>query len=335
MSKLQLTNSVGINGVNRYADILALQKAFNQRIKSISPTKPLKEDGNLGPNPEKSETVAAIIIFQKKVVGIANPDGKVDVNGRTHKRINETPIDIQNSSELLTFPGTTFVHGKTKMTLSECTATLPDEMRADFKSRIIQIINEMHKLGFAFGAPKKYHAGYRTFQEQFLLPADSTKAGPGESFHNYGLAADLGVLNWVDKDGKSYSDFWLGTMDKMPEYRGFSAKIWAKRNSLGGTNVHSLSWEIIHLQGVSAQTSGPTSLVKCLNEAAGISGFSYQYNGGKKGYQCKVNNTAIWVDIGTAKDIWSGAIKNVSAIDKVTIADHMKKAEGIAKTILL
>lgn len=335
MSKLQLTNSVGINGINRYADVLALQKAFNQRIKSIFLTKPLKEDGNLGPNPEKSETVAAIITFQRKIVGIANPDGKVDVNGRTHNKINEMPIDIQNSSEILTFPGTTFVHGKTKMTLSECTATLPDEMRADFKSRIIYIITEMHKLGFAFGAPKKYDAGYRTFQDQFLIPPGKTNAGPGESFHNYGLAADLGVLNWVDKEGKSYPDFWLGTMDKMAEYRGFSAKIWAKRNSLGGANVHSLSWEIIHLQGVSAQTSGPANLVKCLNQAAGISGFSYQYNDGKKCYQCKVSNTTAWVDIGTAKAIWSGAIKNVSATDKVVIADHMKNAESIAKTILL
>jgi hypothetical protein len=207
-------------------------------------------------------------------------------------------------------------------------------MRTNFKSKISQIIRGMYKLGIAMGTLKKYKAGYRSFQEQYNLPTRATKAGPGESFHNYGIAADLGVLDWVDNTGKSHNDFWLTKMDSIPQYKGFSSKIWAKRNALGGSGVYNLSWEIIHLQGVAAKTSGRACLAKCLNEAAKLTDYSYQKGPSKsKTYQCRVSKTANWVDIGTAKELWGGIVKNVSAQDKATIIAHMRKAESIAKTI--
>ena len=331
-----LTGSVGVGGVNNFADIKNVQKALNQRINSIAPTAKLVEDGKLGSKPENSKTVAAIKVFQKKVVGLISPDGLIDKNGRTHKKLNAAPVAVPaTNSDTLTFPGTNFTYGRTKKTVAECLATLPTEMRADFKSDISKIIKEMHKLGIAFGTIKRHKAGYRTFQDQFSIPATATKAGPGESFHNYGLAADLGVLDWVDNKGKSHSDFWLGTMDSMAGYKGLSAKIWAKRNSFASSKVHSLSWEIIHLQGVPARTSGRASLVKCLNEAAKLTDFSYQKGSGKI-YQCKTSKTGSWVNIGTAKELWLGTtIKNVTPADKSIIVSHMIKAESIAKTIKL
>ncbi len=336
MPSITLSNSVGINGKNISKDVLTIQKTLNKMLSLIAPIKKLAEDGSLGRTPEKSKTVTAIKAFQKKVVGMINPDGLISANGRTHKKINATPeaSSALKGAALLTFPGTTFTHGRTKKTVAECIATLPTEIRADFKTKITQIIKEMHKLGIAFGTTKKYKAGYRTFQEQHSLPTTSTKAGPGESFHNYGLAADLGIIDWVDNKGKNYSDFWLGTMDSMAGYKGLSAKIWAKRNSVAGTGVYSLSWEIIHLQGVPAKTSGRESLAKCLNEAAKATDYSYQKGVGKSNiYQCKVSKAAKWVNIGTAKELWSGTIKNVTADEKKIIAAHMKKAESIAKTI--
>lgn len=338
MPDIILTGSVGIGGKNNKADILNIQIALNQRLKLIAPTARLKEDGDLGTQPEKSKTIAAIMAFQKMVVGTTNPDGLIDVNGKTHKKLNATSATTlpAGNSELLTFPGTNFTHGKTKKTLTECLDTLPVELRPDFKANISQIIREMHKLGVALGIIKKYKAGYRTFLEQYTLPSTATKAGPGESFHNYGLATDLGVLDWVDNKGNSHADFWLSEMDKIPEYKGFSSKIWAKRNALGGNNMYSLSWEIIHLQGVPATTSGMESLAKCLNEAAKSGSFSYQAGIGiSKAYQCKVSKTANWVIIGTAKELWAGIVKNVTADEKKTIISHMKKAESIAKTIKL
>jgi len=37
---------------------------------------------------------------------------------------------------------------------------------------------------------------------------------------------------------------------------------------------------------------------------------------------------AKWVNIGTAKDLWTGKAKNVEMKEKAIIIAHMKKAEG-------
>ncbi|WP_231613265.1 hypothetical protein [Pseudoalteromonas sp. SWXJZ94C] len=60
----------------------------------ITPTQKLKVDSRLGSRPENSKTVAAIKLFQSKVVNMVRPDGKIDPNGRTHSEINVTPILI-------------------------------------------------------------------------------------------------------------------------------------------------------------------------------------------------------------------------------------------------
>jgi hypothetical protein len=52
MSYITIRGSVGINGNNHYQDILAIQKALNQRLSLISPTAKLAEDGSLGINPK-------------------------------------------------------------------------------------------------------------------------------------------------------------------------------------------------------------------------------------------------------------------------------------------
>ncbi len=84
MAKLQITQSVGIGGVNNPNDIKAVQAALNKLVGLIPPTKKLVEDGKLGSKPENSKTVVAIKAFQKKVVGMVRPDGKTDANGGRH-----------------------------------------------------------------------------------------------------------------------------------------------------------------------------------------------------------------------------------------------------------
>ncbi|MPW30311.1 hypothetical protein F9L16_15090 [Agarivorans sp. B2Z047] len=89
MAKLQITQSVGIGGVNKPNDIKAVQAALNKLLGLIPPTNKLVEDGKLGSKPENSKTVAAIKAFQKKVVGMVRPDGKIDANGKSHRKIND------------------------------------------------------------------------------------------------------------------------------------------------------------------------------------------------------------------------------------------------------
>ncbi len=89
MSAIRLTQTVGLGGANNLADVKTVQTALNLLLKLISPTKKLTVDGRLGSRPENAKTVAAIKLFQSKVVNMVRPDGRIDPNGRTHKKINE------------------------------------------------------------------------------------------------------------------------------------------------------------------------------------------------------------------------------------------------------
>jgi GH24 family phage-related lysozyme (muramidase) len=89
MANMRIIGSVGIDGKNTINDVKAVQTALNQLLKLISPTRKLVVDGFLGSRPEKSKTVTAIKLFQQKVVGMIRPDGKIDPNGKSHRKINE------------------------------------------------------------------------------------------------------------------------------------------------------------------------------------------------------------------------------------------------------
>lgn len=95
MGSMRLVQSVGLSGKNSMNDIKAVPTALNQLMHLIPPTKALVVDGKLGLKPESSNTVKAIMLFQKKVVGMVRPDGKIDVNGKSHKKINEKLLAVK------------------------------------------------------------------------------------------------------------------------------------------------------------------------------------------------------------------------------------------------
>jgi hypothetical protein len=73
-----LNGSVGRDGRNDHDDVLGVQRALNQNAHLIGLALPLPEDGNLD-----ALTAAAIISFQRAVVHISSPDGRVDPHGTT------------------------------------------------------------------------------------------------------------------------------------------------------------------------------------------------------------------------------------------------------------
>jgi len=78
-----ISASVGRGGVNKHADVLAIQKALNKIPPNQGgPDPKLKEDGWIGP-----KTNAAILKFQKANQGLPH-DGRIDVTGPTLVRIN-------------------------------------------------------------------------------------------------------------------------------------------------------------------------------------------------------------------------------------------------------
>jgi hypothetical protein len=73
-----ISASVGQGGTNRRKDVLIVQNLLNQHIGSLPSIAALRVDGVVG-----QRTIDAIKAFQRTVVHLLSPDGRVDPNGRT------------------------------------------------------------------------------------------------------------------------------------------------------------------------------------------------------------------------------------------------------------
>lgn len=79
-----ISSSVGLGGSNQRDVVIYIQKLLNRYIESraIYVLQFLKVDGKCGP-----QTISCIKEFQSHIVGLANPDGRIDSNGRTIKAL--------------------------------------------------------------------------------------------------------------------------------------------------------------------------------------------------------------------------------------------------------
>jgi len=75
---IQIRGSVGHDGLNRFEDVATVQTLLNDNLFRLTPLRPLEPDGKIGPI-----TIAAIEEFQRRVLRMARPDGRVDAGGRT------------------------------------------------------------------------------------------------------------------------------------------------------------------------------------------------------------------------------------------------------------
>ena len=78
-----IRQSVGRGGVNQPSDVRIVQILLNANLGRLTPLRPLAEDGKVGPM-----TIGAIEEFQRRVVKMAKPDGRVDPHGRTLRSLN-------------------------------------------------------------------------------------------------------------------------------------------------------------------------------------------------------------------------------------------------------
>lgn len=114
-------------------------------------------------------------------------------------------------------------------------------LEANFQRRVRQWLDEMVQTGIR---PLIY-CGFRSFQEQSALYAQGrtkagkivTKAKPGESYHNYGLAFDWVPMKPTSKDKSLLTADWGDdTAFKVGEQCGHTFELAA------------ISWETGHLQ---------------------------------------------------------------------------------------
>lgn len=82
----KITASVGRSGVNRAADVKLVQTLLNRQI-IPGEVIPLKEDGKIG-----DKTISRIEAFQKNILNMITPDGRVDPNGKTITKLLENQL---------------------------------------------------------------------------------------------------------------------------------------------------------------------------------------------------------------------------------------------------
>lgn len=77
----RIKGSVGQNGNNLEQDVRVVQQLLNRQ--DLAPLTRLKEDGRIG-----SSTIEAIRYFQARYLGMNSPDGRVDPDGRTIRKLS-------------------------------------------------------------------------------------------------------------------------------------------------------------------------------------------------------------------------------------------------------
>jgi type VI secretion system secreted protein VgrG len=82
---VDLTKSVGKNGVNSSADVEKVQTLLNANLHLLPAVKKLTVDKRVG-----ALTIRAIEEYQKNVLKMAAPDGRVDPGGRTLQSLEKT-----------------------------------------------------------------------------------------------------------------------------------------------------------------------------------------------------------------------------------------------------
>lgn len=163
-------------------DVRALQNALNEVGYDLQP------DGMFGP-----QTESAVLDFQEwkrlNMDGIVGPQTWAALSDHLGEDFPDIPdpvftpvidLDLIDPKDILNDP----------------------KMNPDFVQRLRLVIRDLVDDGHK---PRLLH-GLRSFEEQNAIPRQYTRASGGESWHNYGLAADFGV-----QGGNPYPDkspFW-------------------------------------------------------------------------------------------------------------------------------
>ncbi|MBC7928246.1 MAG: peptidoglycan-binding protein [Bryobacteraceae bacterium] len=314
-----IKDSVGDGGKNLTHDV-ALVQVMLRVVKDAKSNAFLagNYDGSYG-----TGTKTAIMNFQNehKLIPDKNPQetiGKMIVSGPSITKLSAMlPAEYK---DLLVMPNqkTVYVPGTAADARASETAISADtEFEPSFRTKVASLVRQMfdtHKIVLWLTPTGRR----RTFAQQ--AAEVNTKAGPGESNHNFGRAVDIGFkdFKWVQGDGALKKDApWLNSLEpvKAAEANAF----WDARDALATKlGMFRLQFERVHLQAFDQKTvSNQNSLAKLLNTAG-----TMQW---KTAYQSDLGSAGKhWVKVGTAKEIWA----QTSSVSKADIAKARAAATG-------
>lgn len=208
------------------------------------------------------------------------------------------------------------------------------QLNITFRGRVAKLIDEVfsrHKLAI-WVVPGEGRR--RTFEQQYKLTfTPNTKAGPGESNHNYGQAVDIGFkgLRWLKANGTivENEDYWLHKLDPKQTIVPEAACFWKAMQTVA-TGAAGLfrgpAWDQPHIQ---AWNDHLVSMNKRLGALLALVG-AMKWTGHNGHYQTDFGLGGKFYDVGTAKQIWekSATVDNQMLASART--DALKKAAMIA-----
>lgn len=190
---MDITNSVGKGGRNLYVDVKLIQTALNLiQNSTFNLANKLEIDGVVG-----SKTIAAIELFQRVVVGMRNPDGIIDVDGRTISALTAT---LTKSFDPLSFAAIMAYASKDKLlTYFPLLATKLPHYQVSTPLRMAHFMAQVGHESLSLTYTEELASG-DTYEGRVDL--GNTQKGDGRRFKGRGLIHLTGRYNY-----QAYSDY--------------------------------------------------------------------------------------------------------------------------------
>ena len=319
-----ISAAVGENATNTVSDVALVQAILLKTTRTAAPNRAAgpylaSYDGAAGP-----ATTAAIKAFQADHLMVLNAAkqsvlapsatlGQVKPSDATWaKLLTEVPAEFANL-RVLSSGKIVYVQATAAELQGKISAANGLTFTATFRTKVIACINKMHAdYGIAVGVCPK--GDRRTFQAQFQIRRDTpanTKAGPGESNHNYGMATDIGFagLRWLQANGtvQANEDPWLKYLHAAKAAE--ETRFWTALRTVGtsaavGAFRGPLS-DSPHLQNWDDSTVSMTLRLAAHLQASGTMKWSRGVvASGATTYKCDLGLGVAQYDVGTAMQIW-------------------------------
>jgi peptidoglycan hydrolase-like protein with peptidoglycan-binding domain len=315
-----LTGTVGESGANARHDTALVQAmlVLTTRPPALDPSRSRyleKIDGDCG-----NRTKAAIRRFQSDRVFV-DPAGRAcqAVAGATAGRVRDGDATYNKLiaavpaafNDLRVLRGSKTVYAAADAAALNASITHANQMtfQAAFRLNVIAVMRRMfERSGIVIDVC--HNGDRRTFQTQYELLTSGrnvTRAGPGESNHNFGQAVDLGFprLRWLRENGTPVEneDAWLHQLDPRQTATGEALIFW---NALRTTGAEAGLFrgpenDRPHLQAWSdAGIDMATRLAAHLTRVG-----TMRWQGRAQRYQCDLGFGGRFFDVGSAAQIWS------------------------------
>jgi hypothetical protein len=325
-----ITASVGDGASNKSHDV-ALVQVMLRIVKDAkgAPYLASDYDGGFG-----DDTKKAIIAFQTdnaKAIqaGEAGKEklGVVDPGAKTITTLSAALPATHQAMRVIVNMKTVYLEGAQGDAQASATSIRGDiELETTFRGLLATLVDKMYA-DYKIVLTTTPTGRHRTFAQQMLETA--TNAGPGESNHQFGRAADIGFkgFQWLQGDGTIKTDaLWLNALEKANAAQANA--FWDARDAIAKTlPLYRLQMERIHLQlNDQAGFSSINSLVKLLNlvgKAKWAAGYKSDFGLGGAFYAA-----------GTAKQIWTGSA-TVTPVDLAAALTAKEVASKSAKVFKL